>query len=149
MLSLFAASASFNAPMSRRDATVLGFSAALGLAPAMPAFADADNRMYTMVKRPEVEQIKGASFDGKAVGLVNMNVDEWGSAIPKGTELGSTRAAADKANANKGIGVRLHPPSARCLFFFCETLYSRPLTTETTAYSPLTHHAFHFNRASA
>ena len=106
MLSLFAASASFNAPMSRRDATVLGFSAALGLAPAMPALADGDNKFLATVKRPEVEQVTGASFDGKAVGLTNMYVDENGSALPKGTEYGSTKAAANYANANKGPQVR-------------------------------------------
>lgn len=53
MLSLIVASTqSFNAPMSRRDASVLGLSAALGLAPAAPAFAE----LYGEGKAPKVDQ---------------------------------------------------------------------------------------------
>merc|ERR1719453_776922 len=97
MLCLFAAASAFEVPMTRRGLMS-------PLAAVAPAFADADNRMYTLVPRAPTEQITGADkFDGKPVGLGLTTDPVWGSAVKKGSELGDAKTAANYDKSNKGI----------------------------------------------
>ena len=105
MLCLLASVSAFEMPMSRRG-LMSKVAAAAPLAAVLPAFADSDNRMYTLVARPAVEQISGAA-PTKAVGTA-ITVDEvWGSAVGKGKEM-SAKDAANYDKGNKGIQVRTH-----------------------------------------
>jgi len=99
-----AVASAYELPMSRRAILTRVAAVAPLAAVAGPAFADADNRMYTLVKRPEVEQVRvEADYKGKAIGLTNMNVDDNGSAFKPNTYFGSAGQAATMYNANKGI----------------------------------------------
>ena len=103
MLCLFAAASAFEVPMTRRG-LMSKVAAAAPLAAVLPAVADSDNRMYTLVARPPVEQISSKDTTIKAVGL-GLTVDPtWGSAVGNGKEM-SAKEAANYDKSNKGIQV--------------------------------------------
>jgi len=115
MLCLLASVSAFEMPMSRRG-LMSKVAAAAPLAAVLPAFADADNRMYTLVARPAVEQISGAA-PTKAVGTA-ITVDEvWGSAPGAGKVLTPKQAAAYSKDS-RGVKVRTHTALHHFLYSF-------------------------------
>ena len=115
LVCFFAVASAYELPMSRRAMLARVAAAAPLAAVAGPALADADNRMYTLVPRAPIDQVKVKDGEPvKAVGL-GLKVDPvWGSAVKDGAILSASEAAAYSKDS-RGIKVCANrKPASAC-----------------------------------
>lgn len=103
LVCFLALTAAFEVPMSRRAVMTRAATAAAATFAAAPAFADSDNRMYTLVARPEVSIVTGAEVKAGKGNQDGKRVDANGAVLKPNTSFSSSKDAANFAKAGSTV----------------------------------------------